>query len=79
MRTFHIGGSVSTSIEESDFKAKKAGIVKFTRMRVVKNEEGISVVLNRNGEISILDNRGRELEKYEVPPGANSWSKKTKK
>ncbi len=70
MRTFHIGGSVSTSIEESDFKAKKAGIVKFTRMRVVKNEEGFNVVLNRNGEISILDARGRELEKYEVPPGA---------
>ena len=70
MRTFHIGGSVSTSIEESEFKAKKAGIVKFTRMRVVKNEEGMAVVLNRNGEISLLDNRGRELEKYEVPPGA---------
>ena len=51
-------------------KAKKEGIVKFTRMRFVANEEGKNVVLTRNGEISLLDAKGRELEKYEVPNGA---------
>ena len=70
MRTFHIGGTVSTVVEESETKAKKGGIVKFTRMRVVKTEEGRNVVLTRNGEISILDPKGRELEKYDVPTGA---------
>jgi len=70
MRTFHIGGTVNTSVEESETKAKKEGIVKFTRMRFVANEEGKNVVLTRNGEISLLDNKGRELEKYEVPNGA---------
>ena len=70
MRTFHIGGTVNTSVEESETKAKKEGIVKFTRMRFVSNEEGKNVVLTRNGEISLLDAKGRELEKYDVPNGA---------
>ena len=37
----------------------------------MKNDAGEQVVLTRNGEILILDPKGRELEKYEVPAGAN--------
>jgi DNA-directed RNA polymerase subunit beta' len=70
MRTFHIGGSVSTTVEENSTKCKKDGIVKLTRLRSVKNDEGQEIVLTRNGEISLLDNKGREIEKYEVPNGA---------
>jgi DNA-directed RNA polymerase subunit beta' len=70
MRTFHIGGSVSKQVEESDIKAKKGGIVRLTRMRAVKNEEGRAIVLTRNGEIALVDARGREIESYEVPTGA---------
>ncbi len=70
MRTFHIGGVAQSAVEEHETKSKKGGIVKFTRMRFVKNDEGQNVVLTRNGEISLLDARGRELEKYEVPAGA---------
>ncbi len=70
MRTFHIGGTVNTSVEESETRAKRGGLVRFTRMRFVRNEEGKSIVLTRNGEISILDPKGRELEKYDVPTGA---------
>ncbi|MGV3484867.1 MAG: DNA-directed RNA polymerase subunit beta', partial [Planctomycetaceae bacterium] len=70
MRTFHIGGSVSKQVEESDIKCKKGGTVRLTRIRAVKNAEGFEVVLNRNGEISLVDERGRELETYEVPTGS---------
>ena len=70
MRTFHIGGTVNTSVEESETRAKRGGIVRFTRMRVVRTEEGKDIVLTRNGEISLLDPKGREIEKYEVPTGA---------
>ena len=70
MRTFHIGGTVNTSVEESETHARRSGIVKFTRMRFVRNEEGRCIVLTRSGEISILDAKGRELEKWEVPAGA---------
>jgi DNA-directed RNA polymerase subunit beta' len=70
MRTFHIGGVGQRSIVENESRAKKAGIVQFTRLKVVRNDAGQQVVLTRNGEILILDPKGRELEKYEVPAGA---------
>ncbi|MGD0898986.1 MAG: DNA-directed RNA polymerase subunit beta', partial [Thermoguttaceae bacterium] len=71
MRTFHIGGTAARHVEESEIRAKKQGLVKFTRMKVVRNDAGQQVVLTRNGEILVLDPKGRELEKYEVPAGAN--------
>jgi len=71
MRTFHIGGTAARAVEESEIRAKKAGVVRYTRLKVVKNDEGQHIVLTRNGEILVLDPRGRELEKYEVPAGSN--------
>jgi DNA-directed RNA polymerase subunit beta' len=71
MRTFHIGGTAARHVEESEIKAKKQGMVKFTRMKVVRNDAGQNVVLTRNGEMLLLDPKGRELEKYDVPAGAN--------
>ena len=70
MRTFHIGGVGQRAIEEKDYKAKKAGTVQFVRLKVVRTETGEQVVLTRNGELVILDPKGRELEKYEIPAGA---------
>jgi DNA-directed RNA polymerase subunit beta' len=71
MRTFHIGGTAARAVEESEIRAKKGGIVQYTRLKVVQNDAGERVVLTRNGEILILDPKGRELEKYEVPAGSN--------
>ncbi|MFO0915680.1 MAG: DNA-directed RNA polymerase subunit beta' [Pirellulales bacterium] len=70
MRTFHIGGVATTDVEESETRAKKAGEVRFTRMRSVVSETGQNVVLTRNSEITILDPKGREVESHEVPTGA---------
>lgn len=70
MRTFHIGGAVNMSVEDSEIRAKKAGIAKFAKMRTVTNPEGAEIVLTRNSEIVLLDKRGRELEKYDVPTAA---------
>jgi DNA-directed RNA polymerase subunit beta' len=70
MRTFHIGGVGQRAVVENESKAKKEGIVQFTRLKVVRNDAGQNVVLTRNGEIAIMDPKGRELEKYEVPAGA---------
>ena len=71
MRTFHIGGTAHRAVEESEIRAKRAGLVKYTRLKVVRNDAGQNVVLTRNGEILVLDAKGRELEKYEIPAGAN--------
>jgi DNA-directed RNA polymerase subunit beta' len=70
MRTFHIGGVGQHDVEESDIKAKRGGIVKYTRLKVVTNDEGQKIVLARNGEVALVDEKGREVEKYEVPAGA---------
>ncbi|MBN2293704.1 MAG: DNA-directed RNA polymerase subunit beta' [Pirellulales bacterium] len=70
MRTFHIGGIASRAVEESEIRSKKGGTIQFTRLKVVRNDAGEQLVLTRNGEIVILDPRGRELEQFEVPAGA---------
>jgi len=69
MRTFHIGGTASRTIEQSFIKAKNEGFIKYHNLRVtLKNKE--NVVLNRNGAISINDAQGREFERYSLPQGA---------
>jgi len=70
MRTFHIGGVGQHVVEESEIRAKKAGTVKFTRLKVVRNSEDEQIVLTRNGEILVLDAKGRELEKHDIPAGS---------
>jgi DNA-directed RNA polymerase subunit beta' len=70
MRTFHIGGVGQRAIEESESKAKRGGKVRFTRLRTVSNEQGEQIVLARNGEIAIIDAKGSELEKFDIPAGA---------
>ena len=70
MRTFHIGGVAGGEIEENEKSCTKAGVVKYAKMKAVTNDKGETVVLNRNGEIIITDERGRELEKHSVPQGS---------
>ncbi|MCM8765858.1 MAG: DNA-directed RNA polymerase subunit beta' [Candidatus Omnitrophica bacterium] len=69
MRTFHIGGTASRIIEQSFLQAKNSGIIKYINLRTVKTKSQI-VVLNRNGQMSINDDAGRELERYSVPQGS---------
>ncbi len=70
MRTFHVGGTASRSVEESEILCKYAGFVRHHNLRVVENDRGERVVLNRNGEILILDVKEREIERHAVPAGA---------
>ncbi|MBI3099278.1 MAG: DNA-directed RNA polymerase subunit beta' [Planctomycetes bacterium] len=70
MRTFHIGGVAAKTVEESQFSAKVGGLIQLSNVRVATSRGGESVVLNRNGEMLIMDEKGRELEKYVVPAGA---------
>ena len=69
MRTFHIGGTASRVIEQSYIKARSQGRVKYHNLKTVSSGDNI-LVLNRNGQISINDDSGRELERYVLPQGA---------
>jgi len=70
MRTFHIGGTASSVFKQPEITAKNDGIVRYHDLRVVRNEEGDHVVLNKNGVIAVHDPSGEELERYTAAIGA---------
>lgn len=70
MRTFHIGGTASRRVEQSTLEARYEGYVVLQNLKLVDNREGVPVVMNRNGEIAIVDEMGREREKYPLIYGA---------
>ncbi|MFH1238674.1 MAG: DNA-directed RNA polymerase subunit beta', partial [bacterium] len=70
LRTFHIGGIASRVIKQSRIVSKKNGKVEFHNVKTLKNKEGVYVVINRNGEVSIRDEEGKRRENYFVPYGA---------
>src|SRR3954467_3798606 len=74
MRTFHTGGVAAQSLIENDIKAINAGTVEHHDVNAVpvKGDEGTSrlIALKRNGELVLVDPKGRELERYKVPYGS---------
>ena len=70
MRTFHIGGTASRRVEQSIIQPRNPGKVKFLNLKTVENEDGSLVVMNRDGEISILGKGRREIERYPIIYGA---------
>ena len=71
MRTFHIGGAASRAAVASGVEAKSNGTVRFTStMRYVTNAKGEQVAIGRSGEVTIVDDNGRERERHKVPYGA---------
>ncbi|AJE02527.1 DNA-directed RNA polymerase subunit beta' [Geobacter pickeringii] len=70
MRTFHIGGTASRHAEQTSLEARTEGRIKFININSVVNVDGHHIVMNRNGELAIVDETGREREKYAVVYGA---------
>ncbi len=79
MRTFHTGGVGQRTLAESDYRATHAGTVELRDCSEVpgKDADGneVLVSLKRNGELSVLDAKGRELEKCKVPYGSHILAK----
>ncbi|HEB78345.1 MAG TPA: DNA-directed RNA polymerase subunit beta', partial [Methylothermaceae bacterium] len=70
MRTFHIGGAASRSAAISSVEVKSSGTIRLTNLKTVRNKEGKLVAVSRSGEISVIDEHGRERERYRIPYGA---------
>ncbi|MCB9777332.1 MAG: DNA-directed RNA polymerase subunit beta' [Alphaproteobacteria bacterium] len=71
MRTFHIGGAASAKLSESFLELKNSGTIKFSDyLTITSNRDGKTVATARNGEIYVLDDKGRERERYGIPYGA---------
>ena len=70
MRTFHIGGAASRSAAVNNIEIKNNGVAKLNNIKTVKHQKGYLVAVSRSGEISVINEHGRERERYKVPYGA---------
>jgi DNA-directed RNA polymerase subunit beta' len=71
MRTFHIGGAASRAAAANSIQVKNSGVIRYNDIEFVEQESGNKVVTARSGEIHVLDDLGRERERYKVPYGSN--------
>jgi DNA-directed RNA polymerase subunit beta' len=70
MRTFHIGGTARLE-EQSKHEARMDGSIKYIDLQTVKNRKGERIAMNRNGALTIIDERGREVARYQIVYGAH--------
>ncbi len=71
MRTFHIGGAASRAAAVNSIDVKTSGTVQLHNIKTVKHKNGNLVAVSRSGELTVMDEVGRERERYKVPYGAN--------
>jgi len=67
MRTFRIGGAASRSAAVNSIEIKTDGVAKLNNIKTVKHKKGYLVAVSRSGEISVINEHGRERERYKVP------------
>ena len=70
MRTFHIGGAASRQVAISNVQVKSKGVIKLHNLKTVENRAGNLIAVSRSGEVGVMDEHGREKEKYKIPYGA---------
>ena len=69
MRTFHYGGTASSTFKQPMIKAREGGVLRLEEINFVQQKDGL-VVLNKNGSLVLENADGLEVERYEVMPGA---------
>ena len=74
MRTFHTGGVAQKAAMDKILRATQKGTVRYHDLNPVEvlGEDGVkrTVVLKRNGELLVVDDKGRELSRDKVIYGA---------
>ena len=80
LRTFHVGGTASSSVSESEIVSRYNGKLEFEELRtIVKvDDEGMKhdIVIGRTAEVRIVDeNTGMTLSQYNIPYGAELYFK----
>ena len=70
MRTFHIGGAASRTTAVNNVQVKFAGSIKLHNVKLIERQNGKFIVVSRSGILAVLDEHGRERERYKIPYGA---------
>lgn len=63
MRTFHLGGIASASLDP-ELECEVDGIVVYQDIRTVRDEKGFLLALNKNGFLHVVKDEGRSIEEY---------------
>ncbi|MGB0915816.1 MAG: DNA-directed RNA polymerase subunit beta', partial [Crocinitomicaceae bacterium] len=83
LRTFHVGGTASNIADESDLKAKTAGMLDIDELRTInrtnKNGEKVIVVVGRSAELKITDSKGNVTMNSNIPYGSELVAKNNTK
>ena len=70
MRTFHIGGAVQRGAAQSRVEANVDGKVRLKNCSLVKNSQGVQIIMSRNAELTLVDSQGRDRARHRLPYGA---------
>ncbi len=70
MRTFHIGGAASRATAANNVQIKMAGKIKLHNIKLIQHHSGKFIAVSRSGELAVVDEHGRERERYKIPYGA---------
>ena len=69
MRTFHLGGTATRTVEQSVCEARYDGKAKFEDVIFVENRDKKLTVMNRNGFLIVLDKMNRERDRFSLNYG----------
>ncbi|MAM93950.1 DNA-directed RNA polymerase subunit beta' [Parvibaculum sp.] len=69
MRTFHIGGTAQVA-DNSYIESNHTGTVKIVNRNVVKDSNGVLVVMGRNVQVQVLDEHGTERASHKLTYGS---------
>ncbi len=69
MRTFHVGGTASIK-QDSQIVTKAKGTLKIINTNLIEDSKKNLIVMGRNTQLSIEDDKGMQIAAYKVPYGS---------
>ncbi len=75
MRTFHVGGTATAGAQINKMEAITAGRIKFDNVKTTTTEGGGTIIMNKTGNLIIVNNQGVEKETYPAIYGAKIFFK----
>ena len=78
MRTFHVGGTASIK-QDSQIVSKSDGILKIINTNLLEDSKKNLIVMGRNTQLSLEDEKGVQIAIYKVPYGSKLFFKNDEK
>ena len=79
MRTFHIGGTASSKIEETSWECKKEGKINLDKVNTILNKAKTQIVIDQNSVVSVISEEGHVVDRLKLPLGAKIFFKNNQK